>query len=264
MPNIFVKKTFVITTAAASGTANFLSRITAGFVLTTSVVLKMAQTMGTVLTQSPITLRIAETVGLVFTNKSVYTTAKPIGIPGGRIVQTKVDLVQTVNATSVVQTAVGGRSDWALISSSTGVPDSDNGLPPTTPTNCANIAGSLLTAIGGRLDLSYAATAGKTTLTITKVELLFYVRQNGTALNNGNLITQWSKGGAPITLQTITGDVNNIGTPIIYDITASIATWAEIDLIKTYASFSVASTNLTTANVDAVQRRVTATLTTPQ
>lgn len=263
MPSIFTKKVFIITTAA-SGTASFLARITQGLVLTTSVVLKMAETVGLVLIQTAMTLRIAETFGLVFSNKSSGSNSKPIGIPGGKIIQTKVDLLQTVNATSVVQTAVAGRSDWTTISNATLAPDSDNSLPPTTPTNCSNIAGSALSAIGGRLDLSYAATAGKTTLTITKVELLFYVRQNGTVANNGNLVTQWSKGGAPITLQTITADVNNIGTPIVYDITASATTWAEIDSIKTYVSFSVAQLNVTTANVDAVQRRVTATLTTIQ
>lgn len=164
------------------------------------------------------------------------------------LVQIKYDLTQTKGANA----QVGTGSAWTNPANATGKKNSVN----------ATIAGSAL-AIDGTLALDYANSVAKTALTIVSVTLKFYVSHT-TVLAAASLILSWNKGGADTTLQTITVDTNALAAGLSFDITASIAGWADLDALQTKVRFNAAPASATSnAALDAVEAVVVATLTDP-
>lgn len=192
-------------------------------------------------------------------------TLRQVHLPGGgstdqgiRVLQKPAVKLQQVRLTldavpyganAVAETAVSGRTDWTNDANALGKPDGA----------VASITGNVLAVRGGRLDLSYADfLANKGNMTITQVLLRFYIEVTGTTLNNGEVGLQWSKDGTINTLETITGNVNNLITPREFDITASITGWADIDALRSHVRVLCAIVETYTANLDAVELVITA------
>lgn len=168
------------------------------------------------------------------------------------ITQLTIDYSRTPGAASVVETQVGGRTDWTNDASATGLPDGSN----------ATIAGNLLGARGGQLEFSYADFTDKDMLDVSSVVLRFYVSQSGTLLANGSLQLKWRKVSTDswTVLETITGNVASLSTPRVFDVTSSYTAPVPSDLngIETAVSFSAAVAQTYTAACDAVTLSVAA------
>lgn len=171
---------------------------------------------------------------------------------GLRPIDATISLTHNSGATAVAQSAVGGRSDWAATGNAVGM---------ASNASVATFAGNTLAARGGQLDLDYVDFANKQSLTITKVELRFYVAQAGTVLGNGTLQLKWSKGGAQLLLEAITGNVDNLAAPRVHDITNQITSWNDLNALKSHVSTSTPGGNTHTASLNAVQVHIQATRT---
>lgn len=130
-----------------------------------------------------------------------------------------------------------------------------NATGTTNGTNATH-AGQALAATSATLDLTYAAVAGKTALTLTQVRLRFYVTQAGTLAGNGSLVLSHGASGTP--LATISGDSS---AALTYDVTAAYPTWVSLAAVTTRVVHSSAVGQLHTATVDAVELLVDATVT---
>lgn len=167
-------------------------------------------------------------------------SSKPPQTPGFDITRTSVVLVHTSGATSVTESGTG---DWL---------NETNALGAVNGT-IATIAGQTGQTKSRYMYLSYADFANKSALTIRKVELRFYVRQQGAGLNTGHLELLWRKnGGAMTSLETITGDVNGLTTPRTFDITSGVSSWSDLDGLESIVQFESGPTELHSASVDAV------------
>lgn len=260
--NTVVKKRRV--TQALVGAANFVVRAFVGVRIRTVATLTAARLLSaTAIIKTVAALRVqskpavailratysgAATVfskpAISLANRSSGTSSKPAQTPGFDIVRTVVQLVSNRAASGVTEEAVGGRTDWANDANATG---------PANGTT-ATIAGNALGARGGRLRLTYPASANKTALTITKVELRYFVTQAGTTLGNGTLQLGYRLGaGADVVLAAITGNIAALSPPQAFDITGVVAgSWATIDQISTWALFNAALLNTSSAALDAV------------
>ena len=191
-------------------------------------------------------------VGMQLTNQTSGTATKPEAQGAAEIVQITYDLVHTSGANSVTETAIGGRTDWTNDTNATGVRNGTN----------ASIAGNAAGVRGGQLEFGFADLVNKAELAITSVTLKFYVRQAGTVLNNGDLKLKWRKdAGAFVVLETVTGDINDLAAGRSFDISASITGWSDLDALQAAVSFEAALGELQTADCDAVEVVIVATVT---
>lgn len=152
-------------------------------------------------------------------------------------------------ASAASQEARGGRSDWTNLANASGKHNS----------TLASIQGSLTGPRGGRLVLDYADLSpilGE--FTIRTVRLHFYVRQQGTAANNGSLVLAVRRNGETTTLETITSNVDNLATPRTFDITLEYNTWARLDELDAYCSFISQTGETYSADCDAVELEILA------
>lgn len=276
MPKLFPTIRRVIQ-QVAGGSANWRAQVDPGIQLGTrlesvfglaDVGLDVAQAPSTLLAgQNPAlalsnltasTVKAAQSPALLVTNRAL-STVKPQQAPAFDITRLTDDLTHLRGGSSVVETAVGGRTDWANDANAI------SGTAGRTDGVLATIAGNVAGARGGRLDLTYPAQpTTRSGFTITEADLLFYVRQQGTVLNNGTLILAWGAAGEAANarvLETITGDVNSLGTPRTFDILPTIGQdWTKLSGMKASVHFEAAAAELQTADVDAVELRVVADL----
>lgn len=183
--------------------------------------------------------------GFAFANRSTLNAARPYLGSSFKITQTMVNLVRTVGATTVVQEAVGGRSDWTTPANAQGKRDG------TTSTG----AGNALGARAGRLVGTPPPSVNKGALNITSVVLNFYVSQAGTVAGNGTLQLGYRvSGGGDVVLATITADTASLTTPLSYNLTAVVGnSWPVADTLKWFVYFSTPVLNTSTVACDAVE-----------
>lgn len=188
--------------------------------------------------------------GIKVSNRSTGSSAKPQAKAGFKVTETFVRLQRYVGAASIVQEAVGGRSDWANPNNATGI---NNGVNAT-------FAGNALGARGGRLVGSYAASVDKAALTITLVQMRFHVSQSSTVLNNGTLRLGYRiNGGGDVLLAAITDNQNYIGSSLQFDLTSVVGgSWAALDTLKSFAETNTPLGNTSAAAVDAFELYVEA------
>jgi len=169
--------------------------------------------------------------------------------PALDLVQVKYDLTQTKGANA----QAGTGSAWTSPANATGRKNGVN----------ATIAGDALAVRDGTLTLDYADTVGKATsgLAITSATLKFYVSLTTTAVPNEHLILSWGKGNTATQLVDIAASSNDLAAGRSFDITAGIASWADIDSLKTAVRFTSAIASTGSAALDAVELVILATVT---
>jgi hypothetical protein len=190
--------------------------------------------------------------GLVVAPENSGSADVPLGVTGIGISRIQYDLVHRSggNASSE-ENGCTGRQDWTDVAQAEGLAD---GLTAT-------MQGNALGARDGILVLNYANFTNKSELVISQVLLRFICGQSGTVLNNGNHDHRWRKnGGAWTVLQIYTGNHQadeSVGE--IYDITASITGWSDLDGLETGVRQCMdIGENFIIANVDAVEVDITA------
>lgn len=207
------------------------------------------------------TIRTFVNAAIAVTNKTIGTLSFPQKLPAYNVLETTIELVRTLTITTATQGQVPGlnRTDWTNV---TNVQGAVNGT-------VATINGNALAVRNGRLILTYPATTGKTTMTITKVELWLYYQTVGAVGNIDNLFVRaWytPPGGTdPGTLlfQSSGPAKNALTTPDVIDITTFIAgSWTNIDDIKLFidAQIPILSGGIT-LTVDAMLLKIYATRT---
>lgn len=256
---------------SSGGTTNTLTDVTPGIELTQRFDFSNDEAVepGISVSQGPITAQITQAPGVELTHSASgeAQVTQQAGIqlesrfavgndtptvPAVELVQVTYELTKRAGATGVTQGAVGGRMDWASTANAVGT---ENGT-------MATFAGSALGARGGFLTFSYAASTGKTDLTITLVQLLFYGRIFGTSLNNGDLRLQATLGGTYFLSETLTADNDFRVTPRTYDITANIgASWATLATLDSRVHAGAALGATWSGEIDAVVLRVLANVT---
>lgn len=165
------------------------------------------------------------------------------------LVHAKYDLTQTKGANAAVSTG----SAWATPASAQGRRDG----------TLSTRVGQAAAATDGTLTLDYPDTVSKTALTIQSVVLNFYV-QHSSSLAGSTMTLSWRKGAADPNrlLATITATTDALTTPRSFDITASIAGWADLDALQTIVRERIPVAVVADAGrVDAVECVVTATMT---
>ncbi len=282
--------------AAASGTANFLGRVSSGARVSTVLVLKMLQRAGTVVSQAPaylVTLtrsatRITATVigdiarplvragsvvsariaaGVIkplvraaatISTRVVSGTVKPAQRSAGRITRIQWDLVHTGPVTTAVQDPGG---NWTNENNFQGAPD---GAVATLTEGIVLVQGTLRGSLA-------AQPNRPPTLVISKVELLFYIETVGIVL----ITSTWSLGwrlngtppGAPHVLEgPSNANVSSLVAPRVFDITEAIRPvgggdilWADIAALQPFMTGTiVVDAGLTRLRADACRVRVTA------
>ena len=267
MPRIF--QTVIKRIVSGGGTTNARSTVKPAIRLTNRLTALLATVKaGVRVSQGPSTRRLTQkpalrlsniisgTPGTVSTKPALRLTNRITPPttqtkPAMNITQVKYDLVSVKGSNSVTESAVAGRTDWVNDANAVGVQDATE----------AQFDGSALGARGGRLDFSYANYVNKTELTITKVELHYWLSTAGTVLNNADVQLQYDIGAGVVTLQTITGDVS--ATPAqVHDITSAIGgDWSKLDALTTHVRCDAAIAELWQCQLDAVEVRVEATKT---
>ena len=235
-------------TAVMSG---IFARVAGGFsaLQAPSVFTSMARCGFRLLTRIAGTMAAVARGGFRVTNSSTGM-ARPQARPASRITQVTYTLAGLYGAAAVVDEATVG-DGWQNDANATGKHDGA----------VATLSGNVLNAQAGRLVLDFAEFPDKSSLVIGSVQLEFYVRSQGTALNNGDLRLQWRKSPADswTTLEIITDDVDALTTPRVFDLSGSIAGWSDMDTIQAgvFAATDVAE-NLIQYQCDAVELRINA------
>lgn len=159
-------------------------------------------------------------------------------------------LTRTQGAATVVQVALSGRTDWTNLSAALGL--TGDGLS-------AIIQSDLLAARAGRLELGFGAIpeGHKSGSKIQQVRLLWWSRQDGTVLSNGNAQYGYKIGaGADAQLFSTPDSYFHQGQS--YDITAAIGNdFNKLDALAAYIQSSYAAAALLSHQIDAVARIIT-------
>jgi hypothetical protein len=185
-----------------------------------------------------------------FAQSTVISDFKMPETPACEIVQVVYDLNRRVGSNAVTNT---GAQTWTNPTNAQGIHDGSN----------ATHAGNLTAAHTAILSCEYVNHTNKTALTITQVNLHFYVSQSGTVLNNGDLRLRYNIGVGDVTLETITGDVSSLTTPRTFDITTAIGgDWSKLDALRTLVEHRTdIAENLINAACDAVELEIVASAT---
>jgi len=261
-----------VTNVTAAASASWLARLLPGLSFVPSVtgtVAKPTVAPGVALTQAPARMTSALSVGRSLA-ASVSGTVRPT-VQGGpqlgarldakpavtlqrglELVHTKIDLTGTYGAASAVNTTVSGAA-WTNPTNAQGA---KNGT-------LSSHAGSATSAQDAHLTFTPPAVTGKDALTLTKVEAWFWISQTGTTLANGNLRLWTGTAANPeaVLHLTTTGNIDNLTTPLVYDITSRFSTWASLSDFRARVRHTSTLGQTHTGNVDAVELVVTATRT---
>lgn len=191
--------------------------------------------------------------GLVAENKLTGVVI-PEARPGPEIEQLTFDLTHRRGAASITEVLVGD-SGWINESNAAGEPNGGFATLPN-PTGVANRFGTL---VGAHDDF-----VGKSSLTITAVRLRVYIRVAGTVANNAEVAPEYDLGNATaITiLETITGNVDSIASPRVYDLTAHRAwSWTDLNNFRSRCRALKQPAENWTVELDSMQLEVIATRT---
>jgi hypothetical protein len=172
--------------------------------------------------------------------------------PGVTVVRLSVSGTATRTGSSGRGYVVNGRNDWTTPANAAG---------PRNGT-LASFAGNALAARSGGVEVDLPALPNKTALVITAVELRFYVRQAGTALDNGTLRMGYrTSTGSRVVLGARTANVDALTVPVVFDLTGVVGgSWTAFGtvLAGAWAEASTPALNAHTADLDAVELVVTA------
>lgn len=173
---------------------------------------------------------------------AVAAPVVPVQAGGARLGRFRVDWSRDAGASGAVQTSLGGRSDWQNPTNAQG---QRNGTVST-------ISGSALGPRGGALLFAFADFAGKDALTITSVQVRFYVSQSGTILNNGNLRLVATPGWVAAQSETITSNVDNLVAPRVFTFAVPAAA-SNMNSFTARVEFEAGIAETFSAQVDSVQ-----------
>jgi hypothetical protein len=258
-------------TATVVGGANALGRATAGWTASTVGDLGRAAITAGLSVAQRVTGVVATTVGwsvslittgttqaaqsIAWVASTVGTLARPSAMSGLKVQQVTYAYTGTRNGSGGTGYVVATRNDWTSPANAAGA---RNGT-------LSSFAGNALGARAGGVDVTLPGITGKTALAITSVKLRFYARQAGTVLGNGTLKYGYkTSAGTRVQLAAPTGDVDGLTTPLEHDLTALVGgDWNAFGtvLAGAYVEASTAVLNTHTADLDAVELVVTATLT---
>lgn len=222
------------------------------------LVLATRQAVGALVTTSVSGSTSADQRAGVTAENRCSGTPNKVDVRGGAdVVQTTISLTRRVGGNAVTETAVGGRTDWATDANAI---SGTNGLHDAA---VATFAGNALGARGGQLELDYPNHVNKSALTLTSVKLFFYGRVFSTVVNNADVQLRWEKGAGFTTLATITGDDDFRTTPKQFDITGSIASWSDLDALRSAMRTNAALGETWQAEFDACELEIIASKTEP-
>lgn len=185
------------------------------------------------------------------TNRSAGTI-HPIDLAGAKITQIKYDLTQRSGGNAQTSSVSTG-SAWTNPNNAIGIHNA--GL--------ATVPGEAIAVKTALMPLAYADFPNKSSLTITSVKLHFYTRITNDALSTlATVEFRWGKNGTAtqFLLASVAGNHDTLINPRTFDITASIATWADLEALQARAGcvFSAAA-SLVSFAVDAVELEIVAT-----
>lgn len=187
--------------------------------------------------------------GIKLANQTSGTTAKPLTIPGFKITQ------HTITNNGVYGASSQTGSGWTNPGNATGTHNGSN----------ATVTGSATAATGGTLTLSFTPLTGKSALVISSVTLDLYGAQSGTTLGNGNYTADYSLNGGTTWTNFLPTQTGNFTNDLGNDLTAAVGgNWANLQNVKVRVTASYAAANLSSATLDAVELKVTASVTTIQ
>jgi hypothetical protein len=217
---------------------NFRKDVEAGFSVGSVLTSKVDQAAGIAVSQSPAKLTTTVSPGVAVSTfatgavkapqgagigvGSVLTQiSKPPSNPGIAITRVSYEYV----GTKWVGTASDIGSDaWSNLSSAEGAADGSS----------ATRAGQTLSTTSSLMRCQFQTISGKDDLTLDKIELKFYVAQAGTLLNNGGLSLDYRVGSvaAWTNLITYTDNQNFLSSPVVFDMTALVGTWANSKIVE--------------------------------
>lgn len=186
------------------------------------------------------------------------SNGKPVALPATRINRVLYSLSRRVggNLTTLTTTNTQG---W------TNPNNAISGTDALRDGSSATFTGNALATRNGTLQLDYANSVNKTELVITLCRLHFYISVAGTTLNNADVQLKYNIGNGLVTLQTITGDVSNLTTPLTFDITSLVTAggvqatiWGRIDALITQVVADSAIAEAYTVNLDAIEVEIVA------
>lgn len=250
--------------AAPAGAANFRKDIEAGFDLTTLLEMVTDIEAGVAIDQTPATLMREQEAGLAVETFASGTCdhAQDAGFAADTVM-TMINLPDNTNGIAQQQYIEYVGTKWITTATNIGADNFTNvtNAQGANDGTSATRAGQTLSSTDGQIRGQFTINAGgeKDPLNIDKVELRFHVSQTGTALNNGGLGLDWRIGssGGWTNLATYTNNQNFISTPDTYDITGSIASWANIRDIEIRVTATLGTaTALVTVSADAVRLHV--------
>jgi hypothetical protein len=246
---------------------NFRKDVEAGFSVTSILTAKASQGAGFAVSQSPATLTSTETAGVAVSTfasgsvkapqsagiamSSVLTQiSKPPANPGLAITQVSYDYV----GTKWIDTATDiGSDSWTNLANSEGAADGA----------AATRSGQTLSTTDAALRGQFQSITDKEELDLDKIELRFYVAQSGTVLNNGGLALEYRIGAvaAWINLVTYVNNQNFLSSPVVFDMTSLVSTWANSKAleIRVLVDLPIATGGVT-CSVDAVDLHLEASL----
>lgn len=221
------------------------------------------QPVGLAVEQAPWTVASRVPVGVTASGRADLTSSPPAPVAAqvtpridmgpvahqpvaGRVTHFIADVTRLDRPANVTETSTGGRTDWTNDANATGYHDG----------TVATITGNAVGSRGGQLELSgYRPVAGKNDMTLDVAELRFYLAVSGTLLNNAEVRLLWRPGstGAWTVLQTITGDVAALTTPIVHSIRPSLSVPSDLTTIQAAVSMQAAALETYTVQLDAVE-----------
>ncbi len=177
----------------------------------------------------------------------------PTNVPGVDIKQIAIGLSRLVPGAGTAGYVVAARNDWTNPANADGF---GNGV-------YSSFAGNLLAARAGGISIPFAATTGKTALTITSVTLTFAGQQTGVVpvTSPGTLVIGYtSSTGARVVLESFTANIGFLAGRV-YDLTSVVAgDWTKLPTAA-WAECSTAAANLSAADIDCCFLQVVANVT---
>lgn len=187
------------------------------------------------------------TLGVAVTNQTAGTLVKPDAVVAISVGDPFSQLIHDGPSAAVAQSAspISARQDWINPANAQGAANA----------TLASIAGNAAGPRGGTLTFTYATQPARNDLTLDVAQLRFHVRQQATALNNGDLRLEWrpTATAAWTTLETIAGNVDSLAAPRSFSILGgAITDWPHLSAVQARVIFESALGELQTADVDAV------------
>jgi hypothetical protein len=179
-------------------------------------------------------------------NKSSCVLARPLFRPGTSVVKVWDNLISLLGAKTCTEYAVGGRTDYSNPTNAVGKHDGTS----------ASIAGNLLGARSGGLEMAYEPLTGKGSMDILTVKLKWYWAISGLGPLDSHSFYYDIGSGKTLWKSVTSGSY--LANPDILDLTGIVTSWTQINSIKTYVESSMQALSTATMSIDAVEREVTA------